>query len=141
MKGGLKFLGLLGLVLAAGVRPAAAQGKQSLILNAPFSFMVEQQKMPAGTYRIVVEHGWLQIRGRSRQTVVAVLTLPVSGKTLEGAGQVVFDRYADRYFLSQVWLPGIETGWQALESREERELKERQKLEAVVVKLQNQPGR
>jgi len=141
MKGGLKFLGLLGLVLAAGVRPAAAQGRQSLILNAPFSFMVEQQKMPAGAYRIVLEHGWLRIRSVDRKTALAVLTLPVSGRTPEGAGQVVFDRLAGRYFLSQVWVPGMDTGRQALESREERELKERQKLEAVVVKLQNQPGR
>jgi hypothetical protein len=141
MKGGLKFLGLLGLVLALAARPTEAQGKQSLILNAPFSFMVEQQSMPAGAYRIVVEHGWLQIRSLDRQTAAAVLTLPVSGRTPEGVGQVVFDRLAGRYFLSQVWVPGMETGRQALESREERELKRREKLEAVVIKLDGQTSR
>jgi hypothetical protein len=141
MKGGLKFLGLLGLVLALAARPAEAQGKQSLILNAPFSFMVEQQSMPAGTYRIVVEHGWLQIRSVDRKTAAAVLTLPVSGKTPEGVGQVVFNHYRDRYFLSQVWLPEMEAGRQTLESHEEKELSKQARPEVVMIRLDNQTGR
>ncbi len=137
----LKFMALVGLALTFGAFPGAAQGKKSVILNAPFSFTVEHQKMPAGTYRILVEHGWLQIRSADGKTAAMVLTLPVAGKTVEGSGQVVFNRYADRYFLGQVWLPELETGRQTLESREEKELEKRAKLEAVFVKLNNQSGR
>jgi hypothetical protein len=141
MKNALKFLGLLGLILTLGALGTTAQGKKSLILNTPFSFMVEQQKMPAGTYQILVEHGWLQIRSADRKTAVLALTLPVSGKAPEGIGQVVFNRYGNRYFLSQVWVPAMETGRQTLESREEKELEKQEKLEAVLIKLDSQTGR
>ncbi len=140
MKKALSFITLLGLVLTFGASPGAAQGKKTVILNAPFSFTVEQQKMPAGTYRILVEHGWLQIRSADRKTAAMVLTLPVGGKTVEGSGQVVFNRYGDRYFLGQVWLPELEYGRQTLESREEKEMEKQAKLEAVVVKLNGQTG-
>lgn len=98
----------------------AAQGKKSVILKAPFSFMVEQQKMPAGAYQILVE---LEIRATDGSKTAIVLTLPVSGKTPEGASQVVFNHCGDRYFLAQVWLPEMETRRQTLESREERNWK------------------
>ncbi len=141
MRKAISFMALLALVLTFGAFPGEAQGKKSVTLNAPFSFTVEHQRMPAGTYRILVEHGWLQIRSADGKTAAMVLTLPVAGKTVEGMGQVVFNRYGDRYFLGQVWLPELETGRQTLQSREEKELEKRAKLEAVVVKLNNQTGR
>lgn len=141
MKKALSFMALLGLVLTFGALPSTAQGKKTLILNAPFSFTVEQRRMPAGTYRILVEHGWLQVRSADGKSAVMVLTLPVAGKPVEGSGQVVFNRYGDRYFLAQVWLPELENGRQTLESREEKEQEKRAKLEAVAVKLNGQTGR
>lgn len=141
MKNAAKFLGLMGLALALAALPAAAQGKRTLILKAPFCFTVEQQKMPAGMYQILVEHGWLQIRSADSKNVAVVLTLPVSGKTPEGVGQVVFNHYGDRYFLSQVWLPGMVAGRQTLESREEKELEKQKKLEAVAINLDDRAGR
>lgn len=141
MKVAWKSLAILGLAMMFGALPGTAQGKKSLILNAPFSFTVEQQKMPAGTYQILVEHGWLQIRSADRQTAAVVLTLPVSGKTPEGTGRVVFNRYGNRYFLSQVWLPDMQAGRQTLESRDEKEMEKQEKLEAVVLKLEKPAGR
>lgn len=140
MRKTVKFLALLAMAMTLGALPGVAQGKRSLILKAPFSFNVERQKMPAGTYRILVEHGWLQIRSADGRTGAMVLTLPVSGKTVEGSGQVVFNRYGERYFLGQVWLPELELGRQTLQSREEQELEKREKMEAVIVKLDGQAG-
>jgi hypothetical protein len=137
----LSFIGILGLLLTFGALSAAAQGKKSVILKAPFSFKVEHQMLPAGTYRILVEHGWLQIRSADGKTGAMVLTLPVSGKTSEGSGQVVFNRYGDRYFLAQVWLPEMDLGRQTLESSEEKEAVKQGKLMAVRVKLESQAGR
>jgi hypothetical protein len=141
MKKALSFIGMWGLLLTFGALSGAAQGKKSVILKAPFSFKVEHQVMPAGTYRILVEHGWLQIRSADGKTAAMVLTLPVSGKTPEGSGQVVFNRYGDRYFLGQVWLPEMELGRQTLESNEEKEAAKQEKLIAVRVKLESQAGR
>jgi len=135
-----KFLGWMGLLLTLAALPVAAQGKRLLILKAPFSFTVEQKKMPAGSYQILVEHGWLQIRSDDNKTAAVVLTLPVSGKAPESVGHVVFNHYADQYFLSEVWLPGMGPGRQTLESREEKEMEKREKLEAVVIKLNDKAG-
>jgi hypothetical protein len=135
MKNALKLLGLLGLSLIFAALPAAAQGQKLLILNVPFSFSVEKQTMPAGTYRILVEHNWLQIRGRDSKTAGIVLTQLLSGKPPEGFGKVVFNRYGDRYFLSQVWLPGMELGRQTPESREEKRLAKQETLQAVVIEV------
>jgi hypothetical protein len=141
MRKALSFIGMLGLLLTFGALTGAAQGKKSVILKAPFSFRVEHEVMPAGTYRILVEHGWLQIRSEDGKKGAMVLTLPVSGKTVEGSGQVVFNRYGDRYFLGQVWLPELELGRQTLESTEEKEAAKEGKLISVQVKLENQAGR
>jgi len=140
MKNAAKFLAWMGLMLTLAALPAAAQGKRLLILKAPFSFTVEQKKMPAGSYQILVEHGWLQIRSDDNKTAAVVLTLPVSGKAPEGVGHVVFNHYGDRYFLSQVWRPGMGAGRQTLESLEEKELGKQEKLEAVVIKLSDKAG-
>jgi len=42
--------------------------------------------------------------------------------------------------LSEVWLPGMGPGRQTLESREEKEMEKREKLEAVVIKLNDKAG-
>jgi len=141
MKRAWKFLALVGLFLMISVLPGLAQGKKSVILKAPFNFVVEQQTMPAGSYRILVEHGWLEIRSTDEHTAAMVLTLPISGKSPEGTGQVVFNRYGERYFLSQVWLPEMQAGRQTLESREEKEVAKRKKLAAVVLPLGAQSAR
>jgi hypothetical protein len=140
MKNAAKFLGWVGLMLTLAALPAAAQGKRLLILKAPFSFTVEQKKMPAGSYQILVEHGWLQIRSDDNKTAAVVLTLPVAGKAPESVGHVVFNHYGDQYFLSEVWLPGMGAGRQTLESREEKELEKQEKLEAVTIKLNDKAG-
>jgi hypothetical protein len=141
MKKAVRFLGLLSLILTFGALSAAAQGKKMAILEAPFSFRVEQQTMPAGTYQIQVEHGWLKIQSRDGAKAALILTVPVSGKTPEGVGQIVFNRYGDHYFLDQVWLPDLTYGRQTLQTHEEKELQKQEKLEAVVVKLESQSGR
>ena len=38
-----------------------------------------------------------------------------------GPGAIVFNRYGDRYFLSQIWKPHNATGKQAVKSAAERE--------------------
>jgi hypothetical protein len=141
MKKALKFMGLLGLFLTIGAFQANAQGKKSLVLNAPFAFTVEKQQMPAGSYRILVERNYLQIRGQDGQIACMVLTLPTSGRVRVGSGEVVFHRFGNRYFLNQVWLPDMETGRQTLESPSQSELKKREQLEVVVIKLETHTGR
>jgi hypothetical protein len=141
MRKTLRSIARLGLLLSFAALSTPAQGKKAVILKAPFDFTLERETMPAGTYRILLEHGWLQIRSADGKTTSMVLTLPVSGKTVEGNGQVLFNRYGGQYFLEQVWLPEMETGRQTLESGAEREMSNRENKVAVVVKLDARSGR
>lgn len=135
MKSTFKFVAVLAMALAFSASHAAAQGKKMLILKAPFAFTVENQKLPAGTYKITVRDTWLLIQTAEGKGVAGVLTLAVSGKMAEGDGRVVFHRYHDSYYLSEVWLPSVESGRQALESREERQFRKLEAPQAVVVQL------
>jgi hypothetical protein len=136
----LKFA-VLGLAVVAAAQGAAAQAKRWLVLKAPFAFTVERQQLPAGEYRVQLQDGWLRVQSTDGKTSVNVLTMPVSGKTPEGHGEVVFHQYGVRYFLAQVWTPSHETGRETIESRDEVELAKREKVQARVVPLGNEAGR
>jgi len=139
MKSNLKFLAVLTFALAFAAPHAAAQTtKRRLILTTPFSFAVETRELPAGTYWITVNDGWLQMQTADGKAVMSVLTLPVSGKSNEGNARAVFHRYHHRHFLSQVWLTASDRGRQTLESREERSSRKFETPQAVVVQLSEQ---
>jgi hypothetical protein len=140
MKSILKFAVLV-LAMAAAAQGAAAQAKRWLVLKAPFAFTVERQQLPAGEYRVQLQDGWLRVQSTDGKTSVNVLTMPVSGKTPEGHGEVVFHQYGDKYFLAQVWTPSHETGRETIESRDEMQLAKREKVQARVVPLGNEAGR
>jgi len=140
MKSILKFAVWV-LAMAAAAQGAAAQAKRWLVLKAPFAFTVERQQLPAGEYRVQLQDGWLRVQSTDGKTSVNVLTMPVSGKTPEGHGEVVFHQYGDKYFLAQVWTPSHETGRETIESRDEMQLAKREKVQARVVPLGNEAGR
>jgi hypothetical protein len=140
MKRMLKFA-VLGVAVVVAAQGAAAQAKRWLVLKAPFAFTVERQQLPAGEYRVQLQDGWLRVQSTDGKTSVNVLTMPVSGKTPEGHGEVVFHQYGERYFLAQVWTPSHETGRETIESRDEVELAKREKVQARVVPLGNEAGR
>jgi len=140
MKSILKFAVWV-LAMAAAAQGAAAQAKRWLVLKAPFAFTVERQQLPAGEYRVQLQAGWLRVQSTDGKTSVNVLTMPVSGKTPEGHGEVVFHQYGDKYFLAQVWTPSHETGRETIESRDEMQLAKREKVQARVVPLGNEAGR
>ena len=135
MKNTFKFVTILGLLLAASAIPATAQNKRMLTLKTPFSFAVENQTVPAGSYWITLQDGWLQIQTAEGKAVASVLTLPVSSRKAEGNARVVFHQYHNRYFLSEVWLAASERGRQTLETREERRSRKIEAPQAVVVQL------
>ena len=136
MKSLFKFFAVLTMALAFAAPHAAAQStKNRLVLKAPFSFTIENREVPAGTYWITLQDGWLQMQTADGQAVMSVLTLPTEGKSSEGKARAVFHRYHSRYFLSQVWLASSERGRQTLESHEERRSRKLEAPQAIVVQL------
>ncbi|MBB5058792.1 hypothetical protein HDF16_003506 [Granulicella aggregans] len=72
---------------------------------APFAFEYGSQHLPAGKYVVSRESSAITlIRGRS----VGVMAITQTTSDLQPAskGKIVFRKYGQRYFLTQVWLPG-----------------------------------
>ncbi len=77
---------------------------------------------------------------RRQRVRAVVLTMPVHGKALDSRGVVVFHRYGDRYFLSQVRVAASETGRETLQAQDEVELAKKDKAHVVVLTVQPAAG-
>ena len=123
----VRFLHAGCLCLAVSLTSAFAQSSQLLTVDLPFAFEVNNQQFPAGHYQVRTEAGLptVQLRAADCKRSVFSISSPIqSGKIREG-GALVFNRYDDRYFLSQIWLPGTDSGRDLRPSRTERELARR----------------
>lgn len=103
--------------------PAIGQtNRGDTIVNIPFAFRAANQTLPAGTYTITrIDEINLRFTN-SHSRGVFVQTHTVEGKAPESHGRVVFHRYGDAYFLSEVWLAAKATGRKAFPTRAEKEL-------------------
>ncbi|OFW30248.1 MAG: hypothetical protein A3J28_11860 [Acidobacteria bacterium RIFCSPLOWO2_12_FULL_60_22] len=120
------FLGLSLFVTAGLAAPLFAQSKKTLVAKIPFEFVVGDRTLPASEY--IVEHvfwGSSAIRIQTEDgpgpyglTTSMLVQRPVH----EAEGKLIFHRYGDTYFLSQVWLPTRITGQQVPKPKREREL-------------------
>jgi len=140
MKNILRSLVVAGLmVFGSGGGVWAQQAERVVKFEAPFAFEVENNKLPAGEYTVLVQAGWLQIQGKDGKGAAHALTMPVvsRGEKTVAKSHVVFHNYQGRYFLAQIWASGQEKGRELLETREEQQLAKRQEMVAVNVPLSN----
>lgn len=116
--------GILALMIAVPTR--AQMPGTSMRANIPFDFMVRGKMLPAGNYeirRISDEPNGLLIRNINDKHDHAMFeTEPVEGQA-PNHSEVVFHRYGDTYFLSEVLTAGEQTGRELPPPREERQLR------------------
>lgn len=93
--------------LVAGTALAAAPDKL-MTVNVPFAFMVGKDSLPAGQYEVLGQFGthmiWIKSPNGERVSVSGTI-LSGEKKATSGAA-LVFTRYGDDYFLSQVLAAG-----------------------------------
>ena len=111
---GAAVLGITGLYAQSGV-----------VADIPFAFTVQNATMPAGQYQLRALSSSSQvIQIRNNQTGQSAMVLaPSSGSTEvkdKSIGKVIFNRYGDHYFFSEVWTPDSLRG-RVLPSKLERE--------------------
>ena len=106
---------------AASALPAQTIGP--LKVSVPFSFNVQGRDMPAGEY--VAERlnntPHVTLKCRERSVNVFVPTMALESPFPQQTGKLVFHRYGDQYFLSEVWSAG-RYGRQLLRTKQERDL-------------------
>ena len=93
--------------------------------NIPFSFVVNRATMPAGEY--VVESmdrdgGVLAIRDSHAKITNLVIANACESHKAATHNKLIFHRYGDRYFLSQVWIQGDNRGRELRTSAREIEV-------------------
>jgi hypothetical protein len=129
-----KTVGFLAALLATST--ALGQSTQAdTIADIPFAFTVANHTLPAGRYTVTrVGETSVRISSPHNQGTV-VLTHALEGKTPESKGKMVFHRYGDAYFLSEVWVAANGTGRKVFQSRAEEELS-RKRIEMQIALLQ-----
>jgi hypothetical protein len=127
-------VGFLAALLATS--PAVAQtNRGDTIANIHFPFTVANHTLPPGRYTVTrMGETTFRIFSSHNQGTV-VLTTRVEGKAPESTGKMVFHRYGDAYFLSEVWVAAGRTGRKVFQSRAEGELAGR-RTEMEIASLQ-----
>jgi hypothetical protein len=119
-------VGFLAALLTTSTVAAGQTNRGDTITDIPFAFTVANHTLPPGRYTVGrMGETTLRIFDSHDQGTV-VLTTRVEGKALENTGKMVFHRYGDAYFLSEVWVPASATGRRVFRSRSEEELARRQ---------------
>jgi len=123
----LKGITMLMLVVAVAFMTAVAsangQSSRTVIATVPFEFKVGDKALPAGDYTLGTisdSSSALVIRNQDSNRAAVRLTMPIEVSKASDKGKLVFHRYGQNYFLSEVWSGGETTGRQLSKSKQER---------------------
>ena len=109
------------LLAAASV---CAQASQKLTVQIPFGFHVGDSMLPSGEYIVStdVAPGVVGLRSADAKSSVMILSIATQGSATSDTGKLVFNKYGDEYFLSQIWEAGNNRGSELRKSRREAEV-------------------
>jgi len=96
-----------------------------LLVDIPFAFVAGNATLPAGEYRVQKLDGnsaVLLIHCWDASASALVITNAAQAKEPRSESKLVFNRYGNRYFLSQVWTAGSIRGRQLPISPREKEM-------------------
>jgi hypothetical protein len=102
--------------------------QEKAVANIPFAFKVSDKTMPAGQYTIQHASGSNNSQVRVQNTAngeSAMVLAPASGASYKATdkaqAKVIFHRYGDRYFFSEIWTADGSLCGKAQPSKLERE--------------------
>lgn len=105
------------------VTSANGQSPRTVVADVPFNFNVGGKALMAGKYSVkafTANGDALAISNKQSNRTAIRLTLSIQARRAPEQSKLVFHRYGQRYFLSEVWSAGERTGRQLLKSKEER---------------------
>lgn len=119
-------LSILVLFAAFFVSTSHAEPRGTVTFQVPFSFVVAGKQLPAGEYVVAQStlnsNDILSIRRVDGNEGVYVLTRAVQANDIQPDAKLVFNRYADQYFLSEFWTSGEDSGRKVIKSGAEQTL-------------------
>jgi len=114
---------LMTLAFITVATSANAQTLKRQVANIPFEFYVGEATLPAGQYEVMSTSAAREaVRVRSTENSDVAIRLTSSAYKLDPVkkGVLVFHRYGNRYFLSEIWTGGESTGRRLLKSSAEK---------------------
>jgi hypothetical protein len=135
MKKQLSALFALGLLMAT-----ASAYAQTIRVKAeiPFNFVVTAGTLPSAEYTIQsvqnIDH-LLTLSSAGQKSIVFLANpcLLLKATEVSGESKLVFRRYGDQYFLSEIWMEGSSVGYQLRKSRRELEMAQNHTVDSVVI--------
>src|SRR5258707_8836832 len=113
------------LMFASMVATQVARADEPMLVNIPFAFVAGNVTLPAGEYRVEKLHGnsaVVLIRCSDPSAAAVVLSNAAQATEIQTQSKLIFKRYDNRYFLSQVWRAGSISGRELMKSRAEEEI-------------------
>jgi hypothetical protein len=110
-----RVVAILGIFLGLAVASAQGQAPSRVEVNIPFEFSAGKATLKPGVYTIKRMSGnLLSLRNSAdKSAVILHAPLTISSNDPKAVERLVFNKYEDRYVLSQVWLT-VDTGRQLL---------------------------
>jgi hypothetical protein len=112
------------LALAFLAATPIVRAQEPLLVNIPFAFTAGSIALPAGEYRVeklALDSSMLLIRCTDGSAAKIVPSIAADANGTPTQSKLVFHRYGNRYFLSQVWVAGHSQGRELPESAKEKE--------------------
>ncbi len=129
---------ILGLMVVAGASVAQAQIIGRLKSNIPFSFYVRNRLMPAGDYTIAELNpgsGLMEIRSADGQSAAMFLTINKQERDAGTPSELIFHKYVDKAFLSEIVEQGEMDGAEVVKSKMEKRLEKAARDKEVSIAL------
>jgi len=100
-----KLTALFAIFLGLAVAGVQAQAPSKVEVNIPFEFSAGSKTLQPGVYSIKRMSGnYLTLRSVDGKSAV-ILNAPLTRTSTDDKGErLVFNKYGDQYFLSQIWL-------------------------------------
>jgi len=107
--------------LSLAATSLVAQSSTPMKVNVPFNFVAGAKTLPAGQYQVQTDGpSVVWIRSADFKTTLNLTPNSTENAQMNGVAALKFNRYGDRYFLSQIWM-GSNLGKELPRSRAERE--------------------
>lgn len=118
-------LGVFFILALVTVQAQTGRGE----VNIPFDFYAGTAKLKAGAYQVKrMSDNAVAIRSADGKTTALVSApLTIGARDSKSGRRLVFNKYGDQFFVSQIWLD-VESGRQVIPSKEETRMAKDQRL-------------
>jgi len=111
------------MLLIFGSFSMSAQISQPLVAKVPFDFSAGFKSFPAGEYKVLPGpvKGIVTIGSSDGKITGFVSSLGTISLRAQTHSRLIFNRYGNQYFLSQIWIEGTTSGAELYQTPAERE--------------------